>query len=154
MNDDPRDRVRRLAAVVQARQALPDDLARWLGDGLQHWLASGGRGSLDTFLGLRGAGVRTVETHDRVRRRDAALAHALEFAHDGQPRAASWRAKRLADAIERFEARTWPRVRDCDRPPERLSRLERNLFEARAANGQPLPQTPQYLETRAYGKTK
>jgi len=154
MNDDPRDRVRRLAAVVQAGQALPEDLAAWLSEGLRDWLDAGGRRSLDAALGLRGAGVRTVATLDRQRQRDAALAHAFEFAHDGQPRPTQWRARHLAQAIERFEARTWPRVRDCERPPDRLSRLEQALFFARAANGQALPQTPQYLETRVYGKEK
>lgn len=154
MNQDPHDRIRRLAAAVQARRALPDDLAAWLGDGLQSWIDSGGRGSLDRALGLKGKGVRSLETRDAKRRRDAALAIAAEFSHDGQSRPVDWRARYLAQAIQRFEARTWPRVRDHDHPPQRFGRLDRALFYARAANGRPLPTTAKYLRARILGSRK
>jgi len=150
--DDARDRVRRLAALVESGRPLPPDLAAWLADGLSAWLAAGGRRSLDASLGIVGRGVRSLATHDATRRRDAALMSAFEFAHDGQHRDARWRARALSAAIEKFERRTWPRVRDADEPPARLSRLERELFRARRLAGRPLPTTPGHLLARAYGR--
>lgn len=154
MNGDPRDRLRRLTAAVQSRQPLPDDLAVWFGNGLQKFLDCGGRSSLDRCLGLTGRGVRSMETWDAERRRDAALAVALEFSHDGQQRDTRWRARRLTREIERFEARTWPRVRHYAQPPSHWPRLDRALFEARAAIDRDLPRTPDHLLRRLGLKEK
>lgn len=151
MPDDARDRVRRLLAVVASGQPLPGDVATWLSSGLSSWLADGCRRSLDLHLGIAGRGVRKPDTLENMRRRDAALRVAFEHAHDGQPRDRRWRAGALSHAIDKFERRTWPRVRDADEPPTRLTRLERALWLARKYNARPLPVTPDYLVTRVYG---
>lgn len=120
--------VRRLAAALEAGRPLPADLATWLRAGVADYLA-GGR-SLDRCLGLKGAGVRSIETVIAQERRNAALKAAAEFAHDGQPNTRHDRARKLAGAVRRFRNRKWPRLCHLDEPPVSLGPMERHLFRA------------------------
>lgn len=122
--------LRRLAAAVEARRPLPDDVADWIAAGLREYLDAGAGTSLDRALGLKGAGVRSFATIERHRRRNAALMAALEFAHDGEPTPAGERAGRLAEAVRRFKRRKWPRIQHLEEPPTGLSALEKRLFRA------------------------
>ena len=136
--------LRRLAAAVEGRRPLPDEVADWLAAGLRDYIDSGGRSSLDRSLGLRGAGVRSLETALAHERRNAALAAAMEYAHDGQPCPRRQRAGRLAEAVRRFRDRRWPRLQHLDEPPAGLSSIERQLFRA-FKTGIGVPETPKQI---------
>jgi len=134
--------VRRLATALEAGRPLPADVATWLRKGLADYLAAGG--SLDRSLGLRGTGVRSIETVIATERRNVALAAAAEFAHDGAPNSRRDRARKLAAAVRRFRDRKWPRLRQLDEPPASLGPMERHLFRAFRASER-VPETEKQI---------
>lgn len=149
MSEAPHDLVRRFAVALESVRPAGDDAGHdlvrmppevrcWLQDGLSAWLESGGRRPLDVFLGLRGRGVRSLETRAAERNRDEALGAAL---------ACTGSASELAEAIRRFR-RKWERVQDRTEPPQDLSDLERHLWRAFRA-GRPVPMDEGHLRARA-----
>lgn len=108
-------------------------------DGTQQYLEGGGREPLDILLGLRGRGVRSLETRLALAERNAGLeAAGQELEGD---------AHALADRVRRFRRR-WPRLEHLDAPPPDLPATERHLFRA-FRTAQRVPDDPSYLRVLA-----
>ena len=122
-----------------AKQAGPPHVVAWLEAGLDGYLAAGG--TLDEHLGLKPEnGKRTWRTRFLQLRRDGYLkkAHAL---CEGSP----WRRSCTLEAeVRRFESVLWPRLREDEKLPERLSDLRRFLFLAFKI-GLPVPTSARQL---------
>ena len=129
--------------ALEAGRPVPDDVAEWMRDAIAEYLDEGGRRPLDVVLGLRGRGIRSLETQKAMERRNAALMAALQYAHDGQFRPVRWRANYLADEVKRFR-RKWPRIRHHEEPPESLDELQRQLFRAFQAHDL-VPEDPDHI---------
>ncbi len=132
------DQLRRLAVALEAGKPLPEDVASWWLSGVEAFIQSGGRQPLDIILGLRGRGVRSLETWDAMQARNAALARAADQVGD-----------RLPDEVKRFRRR-WPRLAGHDVPPAGLRPVERDLFQA--FQSYPVPEDPHYLKILARAK--
>jgi hypothetical protein len=114
------DLLTRTLAALEAGHPLPPEAADWLAGGLRSYLEEGGR--LERRLGI-------PEGQLRRELRDLYLREAGELvAING---AGPWeRANRLAEQIQRFGSRTWPRVRALAHPPEHFGPIDTALFWA------------------------
>ena len=110
---DPRELLQRLEVAVDAG-GLPRDVGQWLKAGIaQHRKGA----SLEVALGLKpGPGVRAWSNAQRVKERDRWLIMAAQNVCE-EPIGPWARAGRLAEAIRRFQDRTWPRIRH-GKPPQ------------------------------------
>jgi len=99
---------------------FPEPLRLWL---LAGFVAAMDEGvSLETGLGLKGAGIRKLKTLRRMAYRDTLIAEAAALV-DGRDAAA------LAAEISRFETRKWPAWRQLAVAPSHATPIERILFD-------------------------
>lgn len=131
----------RLLVHIDAGQPIPHDLREWFTVGAESFL-NGEEKTLCKALGLRGPGRSSVLKQRQQARRNAWLRKA--YNHVSLNGVGRWEhCKRLADAILQFETRIWPRVLDLSSPPDRLTELQKCLFNARKADQ--LPFTPEQI---------
>jgi hypothetical protein len=120
-----------LQRELEDDHALPSpEIRDWLLEGIGAFVETGGRVSLCRCLGLRGAGVRSLEYELARVERDVFLREAFERMPrygDESPTAV---ADRLATMISRFESVTWPRIRHHEDPPRHLDDVQQALFHA------------------------
>lgn len=119
-------------AAVRGHLVAPG-VARWLSDGVKAYL--NGEVSLDRALKLAGSGWR-ARTQYAYRVRNDRLRRACQ-ALGSDP-------GRLAEAVRRFEAVTWPRWRDLAAPPAIATDVQRELFAA-FRTGAPAPRSSRQL---------
>ncbi|WP_024328316.1 hypothetical protein [Thioalkalivibrio sp. ALR17-21] len=132
---DAVDKLRRMVAAVQASRPLPDDVRAWWLHGAERFMDSGGRSPLDTCLGLRGRGVRSLETQQALAERNEALERAGKLAGADLP-----------EEVRRFRRR-WARLWTYEQPPSDLRPVERELFQAFRSHD--VPEDPHYLRRLA-----
>ena len=128
---DPIGNLSLLIHHLQAGHPVPKDLAEWFTTAALRTMA-GRSSSLDHALGLTSHGTHTL--HCRIKRREVRrrLLVALDLAGSSAA---------LADAIKRFRSRKWPCWRHLDHPPERATRIERELFQAFRVSGGNVPES-------------
>ena len=114
---DPVDNARRLLVALDSGIAVPPDVAAWAADGLRAYLDGGGARRLCSCLRLAGPGRRRPGT---LRRR-AYAGQLLRWLVDdvrGDSGASTWSCcQQLAEQVDQFERRHWPRVRDASSCP-------------------------------------
>lgn len=116
-----------LADIAKSGSPLPDNLARWLADGIARHLQGE---PLESCLGLN--------RHATLKLRNAALYDAWLMLDEPNDWA---KARALAGAIKRFRA-AWPSL--AKRRSHSFSPLEEALHRA-FASGQKIPSTPRQL---------
>lgn len=116
-----------LADIAKSGSPLPENLARWLADGIERHLQGE---PLESCLGLH--------RHATLKLRNTALsdAWAMIDAPTGWAKACT-----LAAAVKRFRA-NWPRLRNQDTGS--LAPMQAALYRA-FASGQKVPVTPRQL---------
>lgn len=117
---------REMIAALESGRPIPDDVIAWWHDGCTRF-AAGETPTLDRALGLRAQGINLPARTYAREARDAELVAAFALI-EGRSRWA--RTEALARLIRGFELRTWPRVRDYNEPPERLTAAQCHLFHA------------------------
>lgn len=131
-----RDLFRRLrAALYRPGEPLPEEVRAWLLEACDQY---DGSVALDVHLGLRGPGVRTLATLEKIDLRNLHLMIArTEFSHGGDPR--STPAERDAIFLRRVTQfrRKWPRIKHHMTPPPVLDPLDQHLFHAFRAGDPP-----------------
>lgn len=142
---DPAARLATLAAALEAGEQPDPEAARAFAAGVRAWLEGETR-SLDAALRVGGAaGLEGARNRYRRARRDRHLRLAHSLVTAGGP----WsRCVALAEAVERFEARIWPRWQHLAAPPEGCAEINAHLFHARRLNGRPLPATAEGIRLR------
>jgi len=106
----------RMSRLIEVTRRADPDLHAWLVSGFQKW--RGGE-CLDRALGLNGRGARRAAE-------DALLRAARLLDPDGAR--SGWElARNLADALQYFKDKTWPRTRLLDEP-DGLSALDLELW--------------------------
>ena len=138
----PVDLFRRLRAnLAMPDTPLPQEVRVWLSDALSDY---DGTEALDVLLGLRGAGVRTIGTLERLHRRNVSLWVArTEFSHAGDPCATQAQCDgNFIEAVAKFR-RKWSRIKHHNHPPKNLTMLEKSLFRV-FQHGEP-PNNPRSL---------
>lgn len=116
-----------LADIAKSGSPLPENLARWLADGIERHLQGE---PLENCLGL--------DRHAALKLRNAALHDAWALLDESNDWA---RARALAGAIKRFRA-TWPGL--AKRRTHSSGPLEDALQRA-FSSGQKIPSTPRQL---------
>lgn len=135
---DPVEQLAQLFDCAMRRHDLGPLLRHWLQQGILRAIRRGE--SLDTALGLSGAGRRSLQRRLLLVQRDEQLVLALG-AVTVDPRLSDWdRCRRLAPLVRDF-MREWPRLRRLLEPPADGPEWRSALFRA-AQCGQALPLTP------------
>lgn len=143
MADNP---VEYLFSTLEAvKQNGDPDLVQWYESGIEKFLEGC---SLDESLLLKpGPGQRSARTKFLMMKRDGYL----RAAHASCEGDSKWqKAVELERQINIFESTIWPRVREEEFPPARLSQLRRNLFLAKKV-GLALPEKARQLHEIATG---
>jgi len=105
---DPFDFIARLRAAAQGGYPIPTDVAQWLDAGIAEFELDGGRRPLCVCLGLRGAGVVSLETWRARQQRDAALLVAFNLIRGDE--LGDWQRGQAVAAIVTTFGRVWPRA--------------------------------------------
>lgn len=126
-----RDSLTRLLVALETGR-MPDDLARWLQDGIHEYRLFAGNVPLCECLGLN-----PREARNKLLRE--------AFKHVALGDLKDWpRAQRLCSVINRFETVTWRRVEHLSEPPEHFDPLKRALFHA-MKTGAKMPESPRHI---------
>jgi hypothetical protein len=138
----PSDTLHHLAELAAAERPgdLSPDCWRWLKGGCSGFLDGQ---PLERALRLNGAFAQGARAGYRLERRNRHLRRAADLLDATRP---GERARKLGDAIAKFETRVWPRWRTLDTPPAESSPLYAEIFQAmRAGNGR-LPVSAKQLD--------
>lgn len=133
---NPIERLIRVSNTIN--QHADSETARWFNDGINHYLSSRDRPSLDNALGLASTGQGKPSERTRYNKwfRDKLIREAFSLINPDAKSTA--RCDALASEIRDFESRLWPKLMDLVEPPTNSSALRRLLFFA-AKTGETLP---------------
>jgi len=152
---EPRDNLARLRAALEAGRPLPEDVGAWLLAGIDRWERRQVH-HLERALYLVAAGNGHPSTERARENRNGCLTAAVEHLGWPPPSSTAEKARRLLPHVKRFEAQLWHRWKSLDAPPDRATRLERELWRAKrfaTAGGLSLPQTRKQIQRIIGGGT-
>lgn len=119
-----------LQQQLEQQPSLSPELRTWLLEGLGAFTEAGGKITLCRCLGLRGPGVRHLETELARTERDIHLRVAFDSLDRHSDESTESLLNRMAKIIRRFEAMNWPRCRHMDEPPKHYDETLRAMFFA------------------------
>ncbi|MFB1488408.1 MULTISPECIES: hypothetical protein [unclassified Thiocapsa] len=118
-----------LTRAIEAAHGTDPEAARWLADGLALVQAGAAR-SLDIALQIRGRGISSLETRERLARRDRHVCRAFTLIAFSESTTTTSRVRELASELVMFEQTSWRWSRDHAQPPARLTPLQVELWHA------------------------
>jgi hypothetical protein len=132
-----------LRRAITATARTDPEAAAFLADGLR-LAATGAVATLDEGLGIRGRGIASLATRERLSRRDRHLRRAFALVPFNEDTSTPARIRELASEIGMFEASTWRWSRHHAQPPARLSPLQCELWFA--LSSAPAPTSATHLK--------
>ncbi len=129
--------ITRLRVSIDARQPLAPEVAEWLLGGFDFYLGEKAKGKNPSVcqawkLGKRGySPAHQAKLKERNRHLQTAWEQTVI-----KPVLPWTQAGILVKEITRFESGTWPRVKDCSSPPDRLNAVQEALFHAKKAGAE------------------
>lgn len=121
---------------------VPRNVQNWFLDGALKAIRRSD--SLETGLGIKGAGRCSLQRAFMLRVRDENLIDALEHVSLDASLSTWARCLRLAPLTVRFRTDVWPRYKYADQPPDDWPSYQKSLWRA-AKTDLPLPKSPDAL---------